>query len=244
MLLHMKVCSAGGDFSCPTNHRGCDQGRKLLAHYKRCKSIRAKQVGQAGAARRDPAQQHSCLVCTLVARQARSILEHRPRPPHSVGASGPVASATSTAVRKTSSRKIISSFMLDNCNRVVTIPSETLLASPKIMPPPPPRARVGVLSEEESLLVDTSASYPKTPSYGSYPPPSMAQGTVKSVSFYSSRGRALSQSEASPEASVPSRPRSQSLGSALTSHRECDTIAEEGEPPEQPTNYDAWNPAV
>ena len=70
---------------------------------------------------------------------------------------------------------------------------------------------------------------------------------TRTVSFQGTgRGRAYSLSENQPAAPEQfRRPRSQSLGTALTagalSHRDCDTISEEaeGEHPE----YDVWNPA-
>jgi len=72
MHLHLKCCPAGSaEFECPSNHRGCTQARKLMAHYRRCKSARARRAGC-----RDDAQQQ-CLVCTLVARQARTSLERK-----------------------------------------------------------------------------------------------------------------------------------------------------------------------
>lgn len=253
--LHLKMCPAGMAFGCPTNHRGCDQGRKLLAHYKSCKSIRAKQVGQAGM-RRDGAQQHVCLVCNLVARQARSVLE-RPKPSSTMTAShnhysspSPAASATSTTVRKTGSRRIISSFMLDSSNRVVQIPANALLApasSPKMMPPPPPR-RVPPTSSSgggggEPLIESRHSFSPPRSNFLSSetcgPEQEVVMKEPKSVSFHggAGRGRAYSHSEGhhSPQRRPEffQRPRSQSLGAALTagslSHKDCDTIVEEGE---------------
>ena len=231
-------------FGCPTNHRGCDQGRKLLAHYKRCKSIRAKQVGQSSF-RRDGAQQHVCLVCNLMARQARSVLERRPKPTVTNGhnpSPSPAASATSTAVRKTGSRRIISSFMLDSSNRVVQIPTHALMPPPKMMPPPPPRRGAPPPPSEAKLALNDHLR-----SRHSFPPP-MGRNVMtetcpeeetkepKSVSFHGAgRGRAYSHSEGHhrPEAMRLQRPRSQSLGASLTagslSYKDCDTIVEEGE---------------
>lgn len=241
--LHFKMCPAGMSFPCPTNHRGCLQGRKLLAHYKRCKSIRAKQLGQSHL-RRDLTQQQLCLVCNLVARQARSILEcGRPSscintPPSSSG------SATST-VRKTSSRRIISSFMLDSSNQVVEIPTQSLMPPPKMMPPPPPRAKA---PPQESSLQSRS-SFPLTQRAGALSAGAcsgnQAQGT-RTVSFQGTgRGRAYSHSEGHHASPQFQRPRSQSLGAALAqeaySHVECATIDEEGEG-ESSTKLDPWNP--
>ena len=252
-------------FGCPSNHRGCDQGRKLLAHYKRCKTIRAKQLGQSSL-RREGAQPHVCLVCNLVARQARSVLDrpksaassHHSNHNHNNSKDGssrtpaPSPAASSTAVRKTSSRRIISSFMLDSSNRVVEIPTHALMpSSPKMMPPPPPRARP---PSTTGMMMTSTTTDEHLQSHHSFPPPMgrhyMPQAfpepefkEPKSVSFHGAgRGRAYSHSEghthrpaaAAVDAYCFQRPRSQSLGAALTtagslSHRDCDTIAEEGE---------------
>lgn len=65
MYLHLKTCTAGSGASCPTKYKGCEDARKLLAHYRRCRDTRARQ------ATNPKAQQHVCLVCTLVARQVK-----------------------------------------------------------------------------------------------------------------------------------------------------------------------------
>mmetsp|Transcript_2037 Transcript_2037/g.3609 ORF Transcript_2037/g.3609 Transcript_2037/m.3609 type:complete len:293 (+) Transcript_2037:130-1008(+) len=110
------MCTAGTGQECPLRVNGCFQSRKLLAHYQKCRDLRAKQ---AGMGRRAKSQQHICLVCSLVARQARSLLEGgRPTFPKKAG-----------ATRK----QVIASFTL-NQNAVggsVTVPHN--------MPPPPPR---------------------------------------------------------------------------------------------------------
>jgi len=73
LLLHIKTCPAGPGFSCPV--RGCDSARKLLAHYRRCRDIRARQA--AGRCLKPPGQQqqHVCLVCSLMARHAKTLLD-------------------------------------------------------------------------------------------------------------------------------------------------------------------------
>ena len=221
-------------FPCPTNHRGCIQGRKLLAHYKRCKSIRAKQLGQSHL-RRDLTQQQLCLVCNLVARQARSILE-RGRPASCISTPLSSAGSATSTVRKTGSRRIISSFMLDSSNQVVEIPTHSLMPPPKMMPPPPPRLKTAPY--ESSLQ-----------SRRSFPPGADKEAQeTKTVSFPgASRGRAYSHSEGHQTSPQFQRPRSQSLGAALAqeahSHVGCDTIDEEGEG-ESSANLDVWNPAA
>ena len=111
--LHVKTCPAGAssllELDCPTGYRGCDQGRKLLAHYRRCRSIRARQAGLRNGGGGGiggvcgltlPAglgggldQQH-CLICSLVARQARSVMEKKVRlsPTGTGGGSGGASS--------------------------------------------------------------------------------------------------------------------------------------------------------
>lgn len=70
--LHMKTCPAGHDFPCPTRYAGCLQARKLLAHHRQCRNIRARQVGLSPSIK----GQHACLICSMVARQARSLLDN------------------------------------------------------------------------------------------------------------------------------------------------------------------------
>lgn len=72
MYLHHKTCSAKGVEPCPTNHKGCQDARKLLAHFRRCRDIRARQSQMPNGKNR---QQHVCLVCSLVARHAKFTLD-------------------------------------------------------------------------------------------------------------------------------------------------------------------------
>jgi hypothetical protein len=72
MYLHHKTCSAHLVEPCPTQHKGCRDARKLLAHYRRCRDIRARQSQNPSGKNR---QQHVCLVCSLVARHAKFTLD-------------------------------------------------------------------------------------------------------------------------------------------------------------------------
>lgn len=109
--LHVKTCSAeGGTGPCPVNHHGCEQARKLMAHYRRCRSIRAKQ---SDLSRKDGNPQHVCLVCSMMARQARNTF-------------GKTSSPT-----KPSRGKIISSFTLNTNDEVIP------LGDDRMAPPPP-----------------------------------------------------------------------------------------------------------
>lgn len=72
MYLHHKTCSSELVEPCPTQHKGCQDARKLLAHYRRCRDIRARQSQNPNGKNR---QQHVCLVCSLVARHAKFSLD-------------------------------------------------------------------------------------------------------------------------------------------------------------------------
>jgi hypothetical protein len=85
MHLHLKTCPATTTSKgpCPTHYHGCDQARKLLAHYRQCKTARSSssslQHGTLPASRRsgsfDSQPAAHCLICSFVARQARTLLE-------------------------------------------------------------------------------------------------------------------------------------------------------------------------
>ena len=72
LLLHIKTCSVapGGGYGCAA--KGCDSARKLLNHYKRCRDVRARQAAQQ---QKTNAKPHVCLVCSLMARHAKSFAE-------------------------------------------------------------------------------------------------------------------------------------------------------------------------
>lgn len=77
--LHMKTCHTNADGECPLSYHGCDQSRKLLAHHRRCKALRTKRHSPTSPSSSTrptvaAATQHYCLVCSLVARQARTLL--------------------------------------------------------------------------------------------------------------------------------------------------------------------------
>jgi len=75
LLLHVKTCAAGPGFVCPDGFNGCLQARKLLSHYRRCREIRARQARQPPAKRLLKQQRHNCLVCSLLARHAKTVLD-------------------------------------------------------------------------------------------------------------------------------------------------------------------------
>jgi hypothetical protein len=113
VLLHLKTCPAGNNgCSCPSNYNGCHQSRKLLAHYQKCRELRAKQAGMG----RRTKSQHVCLVCSLVARHARNVLEGSSR-------------------KSNAKKQVIASFTL--AEPVPEVSDRRL--STVAMPPPPPR---------------------------------------------------------------------------------------------------------
>ena len=148
MYLHLKTCSAGPGSPCPTEYKGCGDARKLLAHYRRCRDIRARQASNPRV------QQHVCLVCTLVARQVKgsldSIRSNSPRNrrskhlipslnlssegkmknPNQLGA--PVLNRPRSMSPPRTSRSVSSFSLLDH-------EGKGSCSTPKKMPPPLPR---------------------------------------------------------------------------------------------------------
>lgn len=126
-------------------YHGCDQSRKLLAHYRRCRSLRARQAGNVVGKQQHPSLSHHCLVCSLVARQARTMLE-RSSPP---SMSGSVFKSSTTSVKKGSltsslaSRKVsyvLSAGEADVLNGVSGTSNRNGHPNSAMkMPPPPPR---------------------------------------------------------------------------------------------------------
>lgn len=199
--LHLKTCPVGNEFPCPSRTNGCLQARKLLAHYRRCRSIRARQMGQ-GASGKGP---HVCLICSMVARQARSLLDSNAS--KSSSSQGVVAhkkgsgnskcqifsslgfkakikpsSLSSKPESAAVQRRILSSFSLTQ-DRIAATSAEDW-----DMPPPAPRDP----SESQSL------------------PASPTDGFLPGVSSY----QALEQTTRSKVSSIPMlRKRSESLGS-------------------------------
>lgn len=71
LLEHVQSCpvSTNPTSPCPTSCKGCNETRKLLAHYHKCKEIRSNQSNTQS---KHP-QQSSCLVCSLMARYAKNV---------------------------------------------------------------------------------------------------------------------------------------------------------------------------
>jgi hypothetical protein len=149
--LHLKTCTAAAGSECPSGRKGCVDSRKLLAHSRRCRDIRARQT--AGQLR---AQQHVCLVCSLVARYAkggcdldrsvsprsRSGSKH-PAPSASLNVGGNIRMQTQPKLcaairrRSTTPPRGNDSYAVDSS--VTDLLGGDMESTPKKMPPPPPR---------------------------------------------------------------------------------------------------------
>ena len=164
LLVHVRTCPAVGVSSvdhhsrCPTCTRGCNETRKLLAHYRKCKDMRTRRLllmggsSSKGSSSSSSQQQHgrrsllqpdmyrgggsssSCLICSLVARYAKGMLDSRPS-----GGSGGISSL------------LVSASLLDgkfdierrgsSSDSGTPPPRPTIERTPSmtLMPPPPPR---------------------------------------------------------------------------------------------------------
>lgn len=120
LLVHVKQCPAGPNFHCPSKCKGCNETRKLLAHYRRCKEMRTKQIG-SGVPRKNQ-QEQSCLVCSLMARYAKNVMDKSKQKNN-------VASLLAANLSSSTDAK----FNVKKCQFLERTPSMTL------MPPPPPR---------------------------------------------------------------------------------------------------------
>jgi hypothetical protein len=160
----MKTCPAKGEVACPSGHNGCQQSRKLLNHYRKCREERARQRRQA---RLPQPSNNFCLICTLLARHDKTISENSlaissplpPNPPHqkrnntsnSLSSSFDKIYSPQVARRKARSKSV--QFDLHR---------ETKSAdSPSAMPPPPPRARtssVGSISHLDHHSIGIGSS--------------------------------------------------------------------------------------
>lgn len=129
--LHLKTCpancAASKNETCHSNYNGCEQARQLLNHYRRCRGERARQVCRKEG-------QH-CLICSLVARQAKSMLD---RGKDKVGQSR------------------LSGSMISVINKDMSLGDAAMMSGPAPsiqMPPPPPRR--GILAHT-SRIADAS----------------------------------------------------------------------------------------
>jgi hypothetical protein len=99
-------------------YHGCEQSRKLLAHYRRCRTLRSRLATNGSnlnaqqstaSTSASTALSHHCLVCSLVARQARTMLEHRTAPPPTTTTNGMNVFKSSSSSSTHMKRNIFSS---------------------------------------------------------------------------------------------------------------------------------------
>lgn len=156
LLAHVKVCPAGPGFPCPTRCKGCNETRKLLAHYRRCKDMRTKQVGLGRRTGMQPDQ--SCLVCSLMARYAKSMVDRAK--PKNTGTFQRKSLLSSSLDGKFNVEKGLDSFNKSQVNSSPTIPRRT--PSMTLMPPPPPRCR-SIPSSSATAINMANESFPSPP---------------------------------------------------------------------------------
>jgi hypothetical protein len=243
------MCSAGPGAACPTKHKGCDDARKLLAHYSRCRDIRARQAGQNQ-------KQHVCLVCTLVARHAKSILDR----------------SRSTSPRKPNLTKHSISPFHPNGDGKVSIqcatpgsqffqPSPYLSdSSPQMMPPPMPRvcdntARRYIRSDSlDSAMAHSQTSFAFRPRAESldvphtHPPALFCKPSLHPYQHHDSPDLGLEveqRGESSPDMLCEPRPNGRRRSASCTvfstpsgTPLAFDTIVEEEVPVGREDNYD------
>ena len=136
-------------------YHGCAQSRKLLAHYRRCRSLRARHTGtgSTGINPTNTSSHHHCLVCSLVARQARTMLERKTASSSSSSSSAGAVSGKEPCAKKTPSQRIVSYTVSTEAYAGVSARRGSLAK----MPPPPPklglwsRGGVGAVSSLDSL---------------------------------------------------------------------------------------------
>lgn len=138
MFLHLKTCHSDSGAVCPSSYKGCVDARKLLAHYRRCRDIRSRQ-----AANQIKTNQHVCLVCSLVARNAKTSLDRS----RSASPKGTTSRKHTLPSLKQSSNQAPSLQKLSVRPRSVSFSAVARESSfskessipLKTMPPPPPR---------------------------------------------------------------------------------------------------------
>ena len=168
--------------------KGCDSARKLLNHYKRCRDVRAQQAAQS---KTKTAKPHVCLVCSLMARHAKTFVDSttckkvsadvskterwRARIQQQQGQAKTVSfsfDSSNTIMRQSKSYDEMKTFdQSDDIHVPVTVvpkPTTGILrsSSSQMMPPPPPRPpRAGRANQVPSeISKQLSSSAPATPS--------------------------------------------------------------------------------
>jgi len=178
LLLHVKNCPSTTHTTCPEQIQGCTQTRKLLAHYRRCREMRflkrnytngnssslpsssSSIPGNLTSASSSSLASHpSCLICSLLARHARNVME-------STSAASTLASIGLTS--PSSSSPSSSSYLMPLSNSMSVS-----------MPPPPPRPRTCSLGsmpqhqQQPTLLGSTALAQiiPLPPQHSSFSSP-------------------------------------------------------------------------
>ena len=174
LLLHVKTCAAGPDFNCPTGYHGCNQARKLLSHYRRCRELRQRQKNSKSR----KGQPYSCLVCSLMARQAMGSLKRSSIKNNSSDESKSSIALEDKSIHIQQHAVQVQASSCDATNFESKESSDEDVHQNQ-MPPPPPRARTnsvgngfssyGSISKKNSnriLPVPQSMDYSSSPSNG------------------------------------------------------------------------------
>lgn len=150
LLIHVKTCPASNspNIPCPTQCKGCRETRKLLAHYRRCKDMRVKQVGLGRRSGLQPDQ--SCLVCSLMARYAKTMMDRSTAGKNNNAAAANLLCQLKATDAKFSVERGLSNNFNDLSHQEANVCTPVVDGSPSLglpkrsssmilMPPPPPR---------------------------------------------------------------------------------------------------------
>ena len=133
----MKSCNSGPNSPCPHGYNGCQQARKLLSHFRKCRELRARQRRLIRLRQQSVQGPQFCLLCTLLTRHDRNVTELTKRSRQN---SFSYTQSTCPAVigDVSAEAKMLMSFKKQtNSNEEQRSPS----SSQECMPPPPPRPR-------------------------------------------------------------------------------------------------------
>jgi hypothetical protein len=148
----MKTCPAKGEVPCPSGQNGCQQSRKLLNHYRKCREERARQRRQA----RFNQPNNFCLICTLLARHDKAISENSlaissPLPTNSVSKRSNQTNTLSTSFDKIYSPQVARRKARSKSVQFDLHRETKSMDSPTAMPPPPPRSRTASIGSISHL---------------------------------------------------------------------------------------------
>ena len=144
ILLHIKQCAVGPQFSCPVP--GCNQVRKLLSHYRRCSDLRR---------RASPDMPHQCLVCSLLSREVKTFQQSAAASGRKSNRSPLIARSSANLMPRKNERKHRTTYPggypavtnhTSNCDNL------RVGGQPRsCMPPPPPRSFAPCLPLPQSI---------------------------------------------------------------------------------------------